>query len=103
MSGIGIRTRGSNSSSLFPEARVFILLSSMYLCQRISDSFVLSEFVQTDDYMFQARMFSGVMTGISSIRVCDEFCFCCVLLIFSESGIFGMDDDSSGLVFQKSC
>ena len=51
--------------------------------------------IQTDDYMFQARMFSGVMTGNLCIRVCDEFCFCCVLLIFSEGGIFRMDDDSS--------
>ena len=68
VSGIGIRTKGSNSSSLFPEARVFILLSSMYLCQRIFGSLVHSDVIRISYDKIQVRMFSGVVSGIFSIR-----------------------------------
>ena len=95
MSGIGIKTRGSNSSSLFSRGKT-IYSFEFYVFMSTNLWFVCTVWlIQTDDYMFQARMFSGVMTGNLCIRVCDEFCFCCVLLIFSEGGIFRMDDDSS--------
>ena len=50
-------------------------MGTMYLCQRASGSCVLVVF-SINQYMFKTRVFSGVVSGISSIRVCDEVCFC---------------------------
>ena len=102
MSGIGIKTRGSNSSSLFPEARVFILLSSMYLCQRIFGSLVHPDVIRISYDKIQVRMFSGVVSGFFPSVLLVSSVFLC-FVDFSEGGISRMDDDSSGLVFQKRC
>ena len=81
MRGNEIRTRGNINSLSFLEVRLFALLSTTILCQRVIDSFVLSEVIQIDDYIVWARMFSGLMTGISLIRVYDAFSFLVFLVV----------------------